>query len=104
MTQGEGQARTPMTGLLFTEKPNLEGSPATRAHTHTNTHTSVAPSTSGTSCSVTGCKRPHLSLRTTPSIQAPKKSTLETSEQEVKRKGARGASGSAAAACTAASS
>lgn len=25
MTQGEGQARIPMTGLLFTEKPNLEG-------------------------------------------------------------------------------
>lgn len=29
MTQGEGQARIPMTGLLFTEKPNLEG-PHTR--------------------------------------------------------------------------
>lgn len=25
MTQGEGQARIPMTGLLLTEKPNLEG-------------------------------------------------------------------------------
>lgn len=25
MTQGEGQARIPMTGLLFTDKPNLKG-------------------------------------------------------------------------------
>ena len=41
MTQGEGQARTPMTGLRFTDKPNLEGSRTrTRAHTHAHTRVS----------------------------------------------------------------
>lgn len=74
MTQGEGQARIPMTGLLLTEKPNLEGP-----------HTDVRRTdSSGNQLTCVGAEQPYLSLRTTPSIQAPKKTTLEMSEHQVK--------------------
>lgn len=76
MTQGEGQARIPMTGLLLTEKPNLEGPHRGQG--------ADGRCWSRNQLTCTDGGQPYLSLRTTPSIQAPKKTTLEMSEHQVK--------------------
>lgn len=70
MTQGEGQARIPMTGLRLTENPNLKSEPRCQRDRRPT-------------LDMTDKEQPYLSLKTTPSIQAPKKTTLEMSEQEV---------------------
>lgn len=81
MTQGEGQARVPTTRFPLTESPNLQ-------EAKIKAITTVVKQRQSLMTQHIHSKNTDLSLRTTPSMQAPNKTTLLRSGGTALRKNA----------------